>query len=96
MVAHDPNPGSLSRESEALATASLRYYDTYHDTAMYDICALNDTGTILVQQLEKASSYIAQYPVLRTDQSTLHFTSLTDLFTQTPSRLLWEAFSHML
>ena len=26
----------------------------------------------------------------------LHFTSLTDLFTQTPYRLLWEASSHML
>ena len=46
--------------------------------------------------LKKASSYIAQYPVLRTVQSTLHFTFLTDLFTQTPSRLLWEASSHML
>ena len=34
--------------------------------------------------------------VLRTVQSALHFTSLTDLFTQTPSRLLWEASSHML
>ena len=45
---------------------------------------------------KKASSYIAQYPVLRTVQSALHFTSLTDLFTQTPSRLLWEASSHML
>ena len=44
----------------------------------------------------KASSYVAQYPVLRTIQSALHFTSLTDLFTQTPSRLLWEASSHML
>ena len=33
-----------------------------------------------------------QYPVLRTDQSTLH--SLTDLFNQTPSQLLWEASSH--
>ena len=44
----------------------------------------------------KASSYIAQYPVLRTVQSALHFTSLTDLFTQTPSRLFWEASSHML
>ena len=44
----------------------------------------------------KASSYIAQYPVLRTIQSALHFTSLTDLFNQTPSRLLWEASSHML
>ena len=40
--------------------------------------------------------YIAQYPALRTVQSVLHFTSLTDLFTQTPSRLLWEASSHML
>ena len=44
----------------------------------------------------KASSYIAQYPVLRNVQSTLHFTSLTDLFNQTPSRFLWEASSHML
>ena len=44
----------------------------------------------------KGISYIAQYPVLRTAQSALHFTSLTDLFTHTPSRLLWEASSHML
>ena len=44
----------------------------------------------------KGSSYIAQYPVLRTAQSVLHFTYLADLFTQTPSRLLWEASSHML
>ena len=28
--------------------------------------------------------------------SSLHFTSLADLFTQTPSQLLWEASSHML
>ena len=45
---------------------------------------------------EKANSYIAQYPVPRTVQSALHFTSQTDLFNQTPSRLLWEASSHML
>ena len=44
----------------------------------------------------KVISYIAQYPVLRTAQSALHFTSLADLFTQTPSQLLWEASSHML
>ena len=50
----------------------------------------------LNKRQKKASSYIAQYPVLGTVQSTLHFTSLTDLFTQTPSRLLWEASSHML
>ena len=45
---------------------------------------------------KKASFYIAQYPVLRTIQRALHFISLTDLFTQTPSQLLWEASSHML
>ena len=39
---------------------------------------------------------MAQYPVLRTAQSALHFTSRTDLFTQTPFRLRWEASSHML
>ena len=47
--------------------------------------------------VKKESSYKAQYPVLRTVQSAIiHFTSLTDLFTRTPSRLLWEASSHML
>ena len=51
---------------------------------------------IMVTTVKKVSSYIAQYPVIRTVQSVLHFTSLTDLFTQTPSRLLWEASSHML
>ena len=40
---------------------------------------------------------IAQYhAVLRTVQSALPITSLTDLFTQTPFRLLWEASSHIL
>ena len=56
-------------------------------------------GIVLYLQkskLVKASSYIAQYPIIRTVQSDLHFTSLTDLFTQTPSRLHWEASSHML
>ena len=43
-----------------------------------------------------ASSYIAQYPVLRTVKSDLYFTSLTDLFNQTPSQLIWEASSRML
>ena len=45
--------------------------------------------------IKKAGSYIAQSPV-QTVQSALHFTSLTDLFSQTPYRLLWEASSHML
>ena len=44
----------------------------------------------------KARSYIAQYLILRTVQSALHFTSLTDLFTQPPPWLLWEVSSHML
>jgi len=33
--------------------------------------------------------------VYRTAQSTLHFTSMADLFNQTPSQLLWEAYSNM-
>ena len=36
----------------------------------------------------KATSYIAQYPVLRTFQNALLFISLADLFKQTPSQLL--------
>ena len=44
----------------------------------------------------KVSFYIAQYPVLSTVQSALHFTSLTDLFTQTTYRIFGEASSHML
>ena len=50
----------------------------------------------LITNVKKASFYIGQYPVLETVQSALHFTSLTDLFIQTPSRLLCEASSHML
>ena len=42
------------------------------------------------------SSYIVQYPVLRTVQSALHFTSLADRLKQTPSQLLRKASSHML
>ena len=30
------------------------------------------------------------------DRCSLHFTSMTDLFTQTPFQLLWEASTHML
>ena len=41
----------------------------------------------------KASSYITQYPVLRTVQSALHFTSV---FTQTPFWLLLEASSQLM
>ena len=39
--------------------------------------------TFAVGKKVKASSYIAQYPVLRTVQSALYYSSLTDLFTQT-------------
>ena len=34
--------------------------------------------------------------VYRTAQSALHFTSMADLFNQTPSQLLWETSSHKL
>ena len=37
---------------------------------------------------------VSRYPVTGTAQSTLGFTSLADLFIQTPFRLLLEAFSH--
>ena len=46
--------------------------------------------------VKQVSSYIPQYPVLRTAQSALHFTSLTDLFNQTPFQFLWELSSHVL
>ena len=42
----------------------------------------------------KLSSYIMQYPVLRTAQSALHFTSLADLFNQTSFQFISEASSH--
>ena len=41
--------------------------------------------------IKMASSYIAQYPVVRTVQGALHFSSLAALFNQTPFRLLWES-----
>ena len=43
--------------------------------------------------VKMVSSYIAQYPVLGTAQSTLHFT-LAVLFNQTPTQLPWEVSSH--
>ena len=57
---------------------------------------MNHENLNLLIKKVKASSYIAQYPVLMTVQSALHFNSLTNLFIQTPARLLWEASSHML
>ena len=82
-------------------------HDTYNIVRVNAKCIKNNWLTfleytiVLVSDLtfvflKKASSYITQYPVLRTVQSTLHFSSLIDLFTRTPSRLLWEASSHML
>ena len=44
----------------------------------------------------KVNSYTAQYQIIRLAQSALHFTSLTNLFNQTPFQLLWEASSYML
>ena len=60
---------------------------------------LSDTGPTNPQRMwdpnrsiKKASTYIVSSP----QDSSKHFTLLTDLFTQTPSRLLWRASSHML
>ena len=50
-------------------------------------CGL-DNGVGVQLKMVKVSSYIAKYPILRITQSALHFTSLTDLFNQTPSQLL--------
>ena len=50
----------------------------------------------MVSSCKKVSSYIAQYSILRIAQSASHFTSLTKLFNQTQSQLLWKASSHML
>ena len=43
---------------------------------------------LLLEGKGKVSTYTVQYPVPRTAQSTLHSTSLADLFNQTPSQLL--------
>ena len=64
--------------------------------SVISLITASDACSDHLNKKSKGSSYIAQYPVLRTAQSALHSTSLTDLFTQTPSRLLWEASSHML
>jgi len=47
-------------------------------------------------KLKNASSSIALNPVLSTVEGALHFTSLTDMLTQTPCRLLWETSNSML
>ena len=39
----------------------------------------------------KVRSYTALNPILQTDQNTLYFTSLAELFNQTPQQLLWQA-----
>ena len=44
----------------------------------------------------KVSSYIAQYSIFGTAQSTLHIYFEPDMFNRRPSQLLWEASSHML
>ena len=71
------------------------YAHTCMQTACVEDIHVNHSQTESFS-IKKASSYIAHYPVLKIVESALHFTSLTDLFTQTPSRLLWEASSHML
>ena len=50
-------------------------------------CSL-DIGVGFHLKKVKVSSYIAQYPILKIVQSALHFTSLADLFNDTPSQLI--------
>ena len=57
---------------------------------------INNTNTTKTLKKVKMSFSIPQDPILRIAQSALHFTSLTALFNQAPSQLLWEASSHML
>ena len=64
-------------------------HDIFHVPAFISLSVLHAYDERWLNK--NASSYIAQYPIPRTVQSALHFTSVTDLFTQTPSRLLWEA-----
>ena len=80
-IGEDPSRQGLLKTPQRAARAMLYFTKGYDEK---------------IQGKSKGSSYIAQYPILRTVQSALHFTTLTDLFTQTPSRLLWEASSHML
>ena len=83
--AHDNNMNSSTR------SLNLRIQGWFEEI----ICPQN---TLCRKKQSKAKvkvcSYIAQYPVIRTPQSTLNFSSLADLFNQTPSRFLWKAFSH--
>ena len=79
--------GHTSLAANKSLTLSSKYYTKIDRTCE---SLLNSGNT-----RKKVSFYIAQYPILRIAQSTLHFTSLADLFNQTPSQLLWEASSHM-
>ena len=79
---------------EATRVQLLRYILLSGNRVYMAVCLIAPNNVYLKQV--KASSYIAQYKILRTVQSALHFTSLTDLFTQTPSQLLWDASSQML
>ena len=92
---------TISSNSEhrvnSIKSAKIRKLATaiFAKPTFYNIYFYNMKVCVIIRQV-KASSYITQYPIPRTVQSALHFTSLTDLFTQTPSRLLWEASGHML
>ena len=63
-----------------------------HKRLIHDITVI--LRSCAVQAWKKVCSFTAQYPVVRIAQSALHFISLTDLFNQTPSQLLWEASSY--
>ena len=85
----------VTNELGVRVNGTARRFRLSRDSPGYGNRRAYGSETTHLPRHKKASSYIAQYPVLRTVRSALHFTSLTDLSTQTPSRLLWEASSHM-
>ena len=90
-----PSPDTSGPCHSRPANTVIQISKTNTKHSAYTLWNLSSVKSI-IKEGKKVSSYIAQYPVLRTAQSTLYFTSLADLFNQTPSQLFWEASSHML
>ena len=96
MIVHDQNSGSIYFYFHLIYLSVLELEFVLKFLYFYLVSCACQTIKYIPSKNVKTSSYIAQYLILRTVQSALHFTSLTDLFTQPPPRLLWEVSSHML
>ena len=92
----------LSPQTGVIRSFISNWLHFYNTVNWLGVMGYNHSWLKIITSIEivvwylKVSSFIAQYSVFRTVQSALHCTSLTDLFTQTPSRFLWETPSHML